>query len=80
MKIYKISQSSNQDYDTFDSAVVCANDEESARNMNPRNGESADWSHQYSWCDSPDKVTVEYIGEAVDSLLAGVVVASFNAG
>jgi hypothetical protein len=35
MNLYKISQDSNLDYDTYDSAVVCAENEEMARNMIP---------------------------------------------
>ncbi|MFA6125419.1 hypothetical protein [Sphingomonas sp.] len=38
MKLFLISQNQNYDYDTYDSAVVAAPDEETARLMNPRNG------------------------------------------
>ena len=31
MKLYLISQSKNDDYDTYDSAVVCAESEEEAK-------------------------------------------------
>ena len=35
MKLYRIWQEVNNDYDTFDSAVVAAYDEEDARSINP---------------------------------------------
>ena len=35
MKLYKISQTINDDYDTYDSAVVCAKDEDEARHIHP---------------------------------------------
>ena len=35
MKLYRIWQTVNEDYDTFDSAVVAAYDEEDARSIHP---------------------------------------------
>lgn len=82
MKLYLISQDDNNYYDTYDSAVVCAEDEETARNMNPRNGEPMtrdDWEQRYSsWCRAAERVSVEYLGETDRE--KGVVLASFNAG
>ena len=81
MKLFLISQSENTDYDSFDSAVVCAPDEDTARRMHPSNGEiGSDWSRPFgSWCSSPDAVTVKYIGEAATGIEQGVVCSSFNA-
>jgi hypothetical protein len=75
MNLYKISQEVNSDYDTYDSAIVCAPDEETARNMCPSHGAV----RNHSWCDAKD-VCVEYIGEAASSVSEGIVLASFNAG
>ena len=83
MKLFLISQTDNNDYDTFDSAVVCAPDEDSARQMDPggENGAPADFGRRYgTWCSSADKVTVKLIGDAAPGLPLGVVCASFNAG
>jgi hypothetical protein len=84
MNIYKISQDQNDDYDTYDSAIVAAENKEIARNMNPSNGAAMsekDWAYAYSsWCNTPDAVKVELIGIATDGILEGVLVASFNAG
>jgi len=35
MKLFKISQELNDDYDTYDSAVVCADNEAEARKIHP---------------------------------------------
>lgn len=77
MKLYIISQNENDDYDTYDSAVVAANNETEARNINPNiNG----WNDRYTtWCSSPEKVRVEYLGEAKEGTEIGIILDSFNA-
>jgi hypothetical protein len=82
MNIYLISQSENGHYDTYDAAVVSAPDTETARNMNPRDGEpmtSEDWGQTWSsWASGPQYVTVKHLGETNDP--QGVILASFKAG
>ena len=82
MKLFLISQEQNKDYDTYDSAVVAAPDEETARQMDPSTGKPANnWSEKYgAWCNDPEHVVVAYIGEAAAEVEQGVVCASFNAG
>ena len=83
MKLFLISQDQNTGYDTYDSAVVVAETEEKARNMDPSTGEQMTkerWNYPFSgWCTSPEYVRVEYLGEAVWDEEC-VVCASFNAG
>lgn len=94
MKLFKISQNKNNRYDTYDSAVVCAENEEDAKTIHP-DGKANDAStdpaiyRRGRSFDSPDfiddwtglsDIEVEYIGEAKEGLERGVVVASFNAG
>lgn len=82
MKLYLISQDQNNDYDTYDSAVVAAPDEETAREINPSDGKPMGdrWGDRYcTWCKEPKYVSVRYLGEAVD-VEQGVVCASYNAG
>jgi hypothetical protein len=86
MKIYLISQGVNDDYDTYDSAVVCADNEEEARGMNPSGGQEVtdnkdiDGTPYFSaWCFLKD-VKAEYLGEAKEGSEKGVICASFNAG
>ena len=71
MKLYLISQSTNNDWDTYDSAVVAANSEDEARLISP--------GCESVWC-NPAQVKVRYIGKAGTGTTAGVILASFNAG
>jgi len=75
MNLYLISQDVNQAYDTFDSAVVCAETEDMARMMRPGENQGR-WE---VWCEAKD-VKVELIGISGDGIEAGVVLVSFNAG
>ena len=84
MNLYKISQTSNCNYDTYDSAIVCAENEAAARVIHP-SGDDEDipstWPGKYtSWCQTIDEVTVKLIGTAAPGVPQGVVLASFNAG
>lgn len=93
MKLYKISQDRNDDDDTYDSAIVVAENEEQARLTNPMEGRvwsDNQWNYKtpsgllgptydYSWT-APEFVKVEYLGEAQSGLKQGVVLASYNAG
>ncbi len=78
MKLYKISQEVNNNWDTYDSAIVLANSEFEARRMHP----SGDWRFNHTWTDNLDNVTVELLGEADPSLgnKPEIILASFNAG
>lgn len=82
MKLFLISQTDNNGYDTYDSAVVAAEDESIARYMHPGDGEPIEkWGGDFDfWCSSPHLVTVRYLGEADSSVERGVICASFNAG
>ena len=83
MKLYLISQSENNNYDTYDSAVVAAPDEEAATRIHPgtekefEEGQKAEFNE---WCSGPSEVTAEYIGEAKEGTEQGVILASYNAG
>ena len=78
MNLYILTQNESQGYDTYDSVVVAAETEDSARKINPSKwgwDESSDF-----WCSSPEKVNVRLIGIAVDGVKEGVILSSFNAG
>lgn len=80
MKLYKISQTENQSYDTFDSAIVAAESENEAKNIHP-SGDNDYWKDRYNtWCNEAISVSAEYIGEACEGTELGVILASFNAG
>jgi hypothetical protein len=84
MKIYKIWQTVNNNYGTYDSAIVVADNEEDARMMSP--SDIGDIYYDFTrniitaWACKFEQVHCEYIGEAKNGMKKGVVVASFNAG
>jgi hypothetical protein len=90
LRLYKISQNVNNGWDTFDSAIVAAYNWRDARLIhpnkrivnwpNPEEGDG-DWIvGNTSWCDSPNQVKTDLIGQASPDIKRGVILASFNAG
>jgi len=82
MNLYLISQDKNQDWDTYDSAVVVAESEEIAKRMHPRSGEldvKPVWASTSDWAE-PEYVEVVYLGKADGINERKVVCSSFNAG
>jgi hypothetical protein len=77
MRLWRLSQHARSGWDTYDSAVVAANTEEEARAIHPGGYED---DEDDSWPRDRACVDVQYLGEAVDNILFGIVVASFNAG
>lgn len=87
MNLYKISQSVNKGYDTYDSAIVAAPDEDKARVMHPNGNkahrldrETRSYTSQKVWVTYSSDVTVEFIGVASEKTQREVILASFNAG
>ena len=96
MKIYLVSQDENDSYDTFDSFICYANNEDEARTMSPREEHFCKWDDKLKkhtrcdwfdpecyndeWASSLDNVKVEYLGEASSKLEPAVILASYNAG
>lgn len=86
MNIYRISQDTNSGYDTYDSAIVIASNEEEARNIHPNGivdymNQDKDWYH-FTWTE-PHNVKVELISHIVGEYYfvnGTVLCASFNAG
>ena len=81
MNLYLIWQNINEDWDTYDSAVVCANSKKEARMIHPNGADDWDGKNgEYdTWCNIED-VQVAKIGIAYKKIKKGVVCASFNAG
>ena len=79
MNLYLISQTENEGYETYDSAVVCAETEAEAQRIHPQYGEKWDGKAN-GWCDAK-QVKGRLIGIAAPWLESGkVICASFNAG
>ncbi len=83
MKLWLISQDVNDDYDTFDGAIVAAETELFARCIHPY-GNLVEWEREQKsygcWAKSPDQVTAIQIGDALPGQKPGVILGSFNAG
>lgn len=81
MNLYLISQDVNNGFDTYDSAVVCADSEQEAQAVSPAG------SNKYrlgkptlsEWA-TPENVTVKLIGVAAEGIEKGIICSSFNAG
>lgn len=83
MKLWKLSQTQNNGYDTYDSCVVAASTEEIARAVHPATDSTMDgWDRRYkTWANTPADVTVEYIGHTDRDYAEGtIIITSFNAG
>lgn len=84
MKLWLISQTVNDGYDTYDGAVVAAETEDVARHVHPRDPYNigAWWINDHAmdtWA-HPKDVSATYIGEAKPDTVHSVILASFNAG
>jgi hypothetical protein len=81
LKLFLLSQEENNDYDTFDSVLVCAENEEEAKKIDPR-GEVFKENNDFfgCWAYSLSGITCVEIGEANEHQTKGVIIASFNAG
>jgi len=96
MNLYLLTQSENDDYDTYDSCVVAAESEETAKTIHPSNNycfidgklywKNSDGSvelqetNRSGWPSTPDNVIVRLIGIAIEGTAQCVILASFNAG
>ena len=83
MKLFLISQDTNEGYETYTDVVVAAETGDVARNMDPsEDGALMDWDDQEKvvwsdWCRYPEDVSVKYLGEAVEGTRRSVICASF---
>jgi hypothetical protein len=82
LKIFKLSQSVNSGYDTCDSCVIIAHEENEAKAISQglEHGIHEDGTILYpSWAPS-ENITAEYLGKAKEGSKVGLVIRSFNAG
>lgn len=83
LKLYLLEQSVNQEYDTYDSIVVIAENEDKARMISPH-GIFLNSEEYRSWgwvsLRDADKIKITYLGDAKPGSTESVVITSFNAG
>lgn len=80
MNIYLLTQDDTNAYDTYDSSVVCAEDETEASKIHPDDDDNWDAYYSSSWAHKPENVKVKYLGRANSKLEKGTILSSFNAG
>lgn len=81
MKLYKLTQSESIGYDTYDSVIVCAENEDDAKSIHPSGGDFIEKGEIYDvWATKKSNINCEEIGVANNNQMRGVVLASFNAG
>lgn len=93
MNIYKLEQSQNNDYETYDSAIVAAPNEAFARLMVPGYDTQEQWKDYWEraektqeapypdvWAGAPECVQVSFLGVAAPGTTQSILLASFNAG
>lgn len=82
MNIYLISQKINDDFDTYDSAVVAAETEDDARLTHPDGAAWDKGTRNFTWVplERVNEIGVRLLGTAADGIEKGVISASFNAG
>ena len=91
MNIYLVSQNDNNDWDTFDSFVCYAPNEDEARRMLPDTGvllkpyeywnNDGKHNNKYStWAMNINAITVKLLGSNAEIKESGIILASFNAG
>ncbi len=78
MNLYLVNQDDNNDYDTYDSAVICAENDVEARDVSIEKLHNG--SYYSCWTNNLNKVYVKYLGVASSQIEKGIVLASFNAG
>lgn len=81
MNLYRLTQSHETGYDTYDAAVVAAECAADAQVIHP-SGEDGTLAELYrgTWPRTQSHVYVEYLGVAKPGTKRGVILASFNAG
>ena len=79
MNIYKLWQDEVRGYDTYDSCVVIAEDEQKAKDLSIKELCSGDvWVRARKWTSNWTKIEAQFLGTS--ELPEQMVIASFNAG
>lgn len=85
MNLYLLSQNVNNDYDTYDCAIVCAKNKSDALTIHPDRSEKefkeeTERTYFRTWVGKKSDIHCKLIGIASPRIKRGVVCASFNAG
>jgi hypothetical protein len=83
LKLYKVTQDSNNEWDSYQGIIVAAYNEQDARSIHP----SGEWprndAYSYDWVaekEVDNLLTVQYLGVADKSVKRGVLLTDFLNG
>lgn len=79
MKLYLLTRKKGGGHDAYDSVVVCALNEEDAKNIHPNGSTFVEKDYSSSWVIKKQDIECEEIGAANENQERGVILASFNA-
>ena len=79
MKIYRVWQTKNNDYDTYDSAVIAASGINRAKRISIEELSSPGILSN-SWVSRIRDIHATEIGNAKEGITEGIILSSFNAG
>ena len=81
MKLFLLSQNTNNEWDTYDSAVVCAESEEDAKTIHPQglDYKVGEEQERFDTWVMLSNVIVEYLGEAREDSERRIICSSYNA-
>lgn len=77
MKLFLLERTETIDYDEYDSCVVCAKNEEEAKEISIKELHEDTFS---GWTDNKSVISATEIGTAKRGTKVGIILASFNAG
>lgn len=77
MKLYLLTQTDNNTWDSFDSCIVCAKDVDDAKSITSTGNVFKENSIS-TWAQAVDSIICKEVGTANDNQERGVVIASFN--
>jgi len=80
VNLYLISQGVNNEYDTYDSAVVAAESEEDATKIHPSGHDWSGVDEDYTYSSWASACDVDALLIGTTDREAGVICSSFNAG
>ena len=94
MKLFLLTLKEDNDYESYESCVICAENEEDAKSISPEqewDDENKEWTRgtkfipteegfHNTWASSVEAINCQELGIASDNMKRGVVVSSYNAG
>jgi hypothetical protein len=80
LKIYLVKRTDHIEWETYDSFIICCENEEEARKTHPNGKQISFENNCENWISSDDIETLEvtYLGKAERSIKKGIILSSFR--